>query len=130
MTVLSTRPLPALDIDDFVANPKLAELIPVNLALRYRSLPIADSGGTVTGVMADPGNLAAQERIRGVIGRPMKVVRGDEAVIETLIAELWPGHSHACLHLAVLLIEHRDTSLVSFGRLLGEWLKADEAADH
>jgi hypothetical protein len=126
MPVLDEQLPPALEIDDFAANPKLAQLIPVNLAVRYRSLPIAECEGCITVVMADPGDAEALEKIRRAIGRPMKVVRGEDSMIDSLLAELWPGLTHRSLHLEVLLFNHGDTSLVTYGRALGEWLQADE----
>jgi hypothetical protein len=126
MPVFDERLLPALEIDDFAANPKLAQLIPENLAVRYRSLPIAECDGCITVVMADPGDAEALEKIRRAIGRPMKVVRGEDSTIDSLLAELWPSLTHRSLHLNVLLFNHSDTSLVTYGRALGEWLQADE----
>ena len=117
---------PALIIDEFAANPRLAKLIPARMAFRYHTLPIAENDNCLTVVMADPEDQRAREQIRGFIGRPVHIVRGNQSTIDTLIAELWPESIHRRLHIAVLIHGASERPLLDYGLELGRWLKADE----
>lgn len=121
------QPLPGtLDIDEFTVNPRLAKLIPANLALQFHSLPIAESEGQLTIVMADPEDQAGQVQIRKFINQPMHILRGDVRVIDSLIAEVWPEYACRELHLAILLLGRSDSSIIAYGINLAKNLLADE----
>jgi hypothetical protein len=126
MSGIKDSEAPALEIDEFDANPKLAQLVSPRFALRYHVLPIAESEGRLTIATANPRDRNLQARVQREIGRPLQLVKANPSAINALVAELWPEYVHRPFHLAVLLRDPHKTTLTEFGRTLGSWLRADE----
>ncbi len=85
--------VPAEKISDFLAqaaqsrrihfsqikpDPAIADLIPRDLARRFRALPVAQNNGTLTVAMADPTNVVAIDAIAQITGRHIDVVTATE----------------------------------------------------
>jgi nucleotide-binding universal stress UspA family protein len=78
-----------LVLDDLVPNVDLARRLPHNLARQFHALPLAEERGLLTVVMADPDDMAACQAVTRALGTAPYIVRGDRAVIDTWIAQLW-----------------------------------------
>lgn len=78
-----------LVLDDLAPNVDLARRLPQDLAHRLHALPIAEERGVLTVVMADPDDLAACQEVTTALGTRPYVVRGDRAVIDNWIDQLW-----------------------------------------
>ena len=56
--------MPAVDLAKFEVDPKIAKLIPADLALKHFVLPLKRDGRTLTVAMADPTNLGVIEDLK------------------------------------------------------------------
>jgi hypothetical protein len=126
MTMFNESISSVLAMEEFFINPELAGLIPTKLAIRYHTLPVADKDGCVYIVMADPQNNMAREIICNTVGRPVRILQGEQKIIDAYIAELWPDSARRHLHILVLIRENSELFFATYGRALGAWLKADE----
>ena len=88
-----------LDLNRLEAIPRLAGLLPPNLACRYHALPVAEDGVRITVAMADPDDKDAREVIMAALGPSTCVVRADAQVIDSLLAEFWEKASNQSLNL-------------------------------
>ena len=88
-----------LEFNKLETIPRLARLLPPDLASRYHALPVAEDGARVTVAMADPDDKEAREAILAVLGPSVCVVRADAQVIDRLIAEFWEKASNRALEL-------------------------------
>jgi nucleotide-binding universal stress UspA family protein len=88
-----------LEINRLETNPKLAGLLPRELAFHYHALPVAEDGERITVAMAEPNDKAAREAIMGVLGSSACVVRADAQIIDGILAEFWKKASNPSLEL-------------------------------
>jgi type IV pilus assembly protein PilB len=56
--------MPAVDLTKFQVDPKIAKLIPGELALKHSVLPLKRDGRTLTVALSDPGHLGVLEDIK------------------------------------------------------------------
>ncbi len=56
--------MPAVDLSRFEVDPKIAKLIPADLATKHLVLPLKRDGRTLTVAMADPTNLGVIEDLK------------------------------------------------------------------
>jgi type IV pilus assembly protein PilB len=56
--------MPAVDLSKFQVDPKIAKLIPADLAIRHLVLPLKRDGRTLTVAMADPTDLGVLEDLK------------------------------------------------------------------
>ena len=82
-----------LTLDGLAVNLRLARRLAPVVACRYHALPVAEENGRITVAMADPDDPVAREAVVSSLGAPsyVVVVKGNPAVIDALLAELWPG---------------------------------------
>ena len=78
-----------LVLDDLVLNVDLARRLPEGLARRHHALPVAEEGGVLTVVMANPDDRVACRAVVKALGAVLFIVRGDQALVDALISELW-----------------------------------------
>jgi type IV pilus assembly protein PilB len=64
--------LPRVSLDMIVIDPAVVQRVPVEIARRYRVIPIFGIGNTLTLAMADPLNIIALDEIRYVTGCDIK----------------------------------------------------------
>lgn len=80
-----------LTFDGLTVNRRLARRLAPIVACRYHALPVAEANGHITVAMANPDDPAAREAVANALGAPSYLVKGNSAVIDALLAELWPG---------------------------------------
>jgi type IV pilus assembly protein PilB len=56
--------LPRIELDNYLIDPKIIELVPEELARKYELIPILKIGNRLTCVMVDPWNIFALDEIR------------------------------------------------------------------
>ncbi len=115
-----------LSLDELRADPTLARLLPLDVAYRFHALPIAEQGGRITVVMADPEDPEALSAIADVLGREPCVVQGDMQTIDASLARVWGQAPHTRLRLVVCAAEAPEADgLVAYAHLLAELLNAE-----
>ncbi len=58
--------LPYMDLSDYIVDAKLVELIPVEIAKKYKAVPLFKISNTLTVGMADPKDIEAIDNIRRI----------------------------------------------------------------
>lgn len=115
-----------LSLDELRADPTLARLLPLELAYRFHALPVAEQGGRITVVMADPEDSEALSAIARVLGRTPCVVQGDAQTIDASLARVWGQEPRDGLQLLVCREEGpKGDGLKEYARSLGELLNAE-----
>jgi len=56
--------MPAVDLSKFQVDPRIAKLIPADLALKHNVMPLKRDGRTLTVALSDPGHLGVLEDIK------------------------------------------------------------------
>ena len=84
--VISERlKIPKLNLSSVVINPNVISSIPVDIAKRYKVLPVFKLGNTLTVAMADPLNVIALDQIKYITKCIIKrTVVGEKAVTEAI----------------------------------------------
>jgi nucleotide-binding universal stress UspA family protein len=98
---IGTQATSYLALDDLAANPRLARLLPADLARRFHALPLAEDKGRVTVVMADPEDAVARAAIAAALGTESCLVQGDAGTIDALLAQVWGNEATRPLKLMV-----------------------------
>jgi hypothetical protein len=82
-----------LSVSPLHPNPRVAALLPSELAHRYHALPIAVDGERVTVAMAHPEDADARQAVIETFGDSICLVKANVQEIDRFIAELWPQNS-------------------------------------
>jgi nucleotide-binding universal stress UspA family protein len=135
-------------------NPEVARRLPFSLACRYQALPVAEDDGHLTVAMAHPNDVEARRAILAALPpisprsttacpatecsagagdgtevdtREMSVylVRGDPVVIDSLLADAWPGRARRALRLLVVDTIQGRVGLHDYAQALGRLLGAE-----
>ena len=105
MSVMKIQPT-HLSIDHLTVNPRLGRCLPATVAWRYHALPIAKDNDHFTVAMANPYDETACEAIATSLGSQPYVVKGNQAIIDQQLAQLWPDEAqHTPLN---ILVYHQD----------------------
>ncbi|MBA3673161.1 MAG: Flp pilus assembly complex ATPase component TadA, partial [Gemmatimonadaceae bacterium] len=81
--------MPAVDLSRFEVDPKIAKLIPADLAIRHLVLPLKRDGRTLTVAMADPTNLGVLEDLKFITRYDIFPVIGGEFTLKGTIERLY-----------------------------------------
>ena len=74
-----------VDLDSYLIDEKLIELVPESLARRYQLVPLFKIGSTLTVAMADPHNIFALDEVRLKTGCEVEAVVSTDIQIKTSI---------------------------------------------
>ena len=123
-----------LEFDNLEVIPRIAGLLPRELAIRYHALPVADDGKRITVAMADPNDNEAREAIIAVLGPSTLIVRTNAQFIDKLLAEFWDKATNRPLELLLWLPKKSITTGIEtyaeyIATLLGAHLNHFETAD-
>ncbi len=77
--------VPAIDLSEFTFDSEIVELIPREVALRHKILPISRAGTSLVVAMADPTNLHAIDDVKFLTGYNVEPVIAAEGAIEDAI---------------------------------------------
>ena len=81
--------MPAVDLSRFEVDPRIAKLIPADLAIKHLVLPLKRDGRTLTVAMADPTNLGVLEDLKFITRYDIFPVIGGEFTLKSQIEKLF-----------------------------------------
>ena len=88
-TLAKQYKMPAVDLSKFVVDPKIAKLIPTDLASKNLVLPLKRDGRQLTVAMADPTNLAVLEDLKFITRYDIFPVIAGEFTLRTIIDKIY-----------------------------------------
>jgi type IV pilus assembly protein PilB len=103
--------MPAVDLSRFEVDPKIAKLIPGEMALKNLVLPLKRDGRTLTVAMADPTNMGVLEDLKFITRYDIFPVIAGEFTIRNVLEKLFES-SEAQLGQILKGIESADDSEV------------------
>jgi type IV pilus assembly protein PilB len=87
--------MPAVDLSRFEVDPRIAKLIPADLAIKHLVLPLKRDGRTLTVAMADPTNLGVLEDLKFITRYDIFPVIGGEFTLKSAIEKLYENAAEA-----------------------------------
>src|SRR5438270_8243219 len=81
--------MPAIDLSRFEVDPKIAKMIPTELAVKNLVIPLKRDGRTLTVAMADPTNLGVVEDLKFITRYDIFPVVAGEYTLRTLIDKIF-----------------------------------------
>jgi type II secretion system protein E len=84
---------PPLDLADAQPSAEALALLPPEVALKYKVLPLSLDAGTLRLAMADPADRAAAETARMFAGGPVRKIAADEASLIDAIGRAYGSHA-------------------------------------
>ncbi|HKH93527.1 MAG TPA: ATPase, T2SS/T4P/T4SS family [Gemmatimonadaceae bacterium] len=81
--------MPAVDLSRFEVDPRIAKLIPPDLAMKHLILPLKRDGRTLTVAMADPTNLGVLEDLKFITRYDIFPVIGGEFSIKSAVDKIY-----------------------------------------
>jgi type IV pilus assembly protein PilB len=81
--------MPAVDLSRFEVDPRIAKLIPSDLAVKHLVLPLKRDGRTLTVAMADPTNLGVLDDLKFITRYDIFPVIGGEFTLKSVIEKLY-----------------------------------------
>ncbi|HEU4748882.1 MAG TPA: ATPase, T2SS/T4P/T4SS family [Gemmatimonadaceae bacterium] len=81
--------MPAVDLSKFQVDPKIAKLIPGDLALKHSVLPLKRDGRTLTIALSDPGHLGVLEDIKFITRLDIFPVIAGEFTLRNIIEKFY-----------------------------------------
>src|SRR3954467_10396502 len=87
--------MPAVDLTRFEVDPRIAKLIPSDLAIKHLVLPLKRDGRTLTVAMADPTNLGVLDDLKFITRYDIFPVIGGEFTLKGAIEKLYESAADA-----------------------------------
>src|SRR5205085_1721120 len=81
--------MPAIDLARFEVDPKIAKMIPTELAVKNLVIPLKRDGRTLTVAMADPSNLGVLEDLKFITRYDIFPVIAGEYTLRTMIDKFY-----------------------------------------
>src|SRR6202000_1394454 len=81
--------MPAVDLSRFEVDPKIAKMIPADLAQKNLVIPLKRDGRTLTVAMADPSNLGVLEDLKFITRYDIFPVIAGEFTLRNLIEKIY-----------------------------------------
>jgi type IV pilus assembly protein PilB len=81
--------MPAVDLTRFEVDPRIAKLVPAELAMKHLVLPLKRDGRTLTIAMADPTDLGVLEDLKFITRYDIFPVIGGEFSIKTAVDKIY-----------------------------------------
>ena len=77
--------MPPIDISRLKVDPEVLKLIPQNLAVNYKVMPISKMGNNLTLAMADPLNIFAVDNLKALTGLTITpIIAQPRAIMEAI----------------------------------------------
>ena len=103
--------MPAVDLSRFEVDPRIAKLIPADLAVKHLVLPLKRDGRTLTVAMADPTNLGVLEDLKFITRYDIFPVIGGEFTLKTAIEKLYENAAEAQVADLLSVIDDIDSEI-------------------
>ena len=81
--------MPAVDLTHFEVDPKIARLVPPELAQRHLVLPLKREGRTLTVAMADPSDLGVIDDLKFITRYDIYPVIAGEYTLRTVVEKFY-----------------------------------------
>ena len=81
--------MPAVDLSRFAVDPKIAKMIPADLAQKNLVIPLKRDGRTLTVAMADPSNLGVLEDLKFITRYDIFAVLAGEVTLKTILDRVY-----------------------------------------
>ncbi len=81
--------MPAVDLSRFEVDPKLARMLPNDLAAKHQVIPLKRDGRTLTVAMSDPSNLGVLEDLKFITRYDIFPVLAGEFTLRALIEKVY-----------------------------------------
>ena len=104
--------MPAVDLAKFEVDPKIAKLIPADLATKHFVLPLKRDGRTLTVAMADPTNLGVIEDLKFITRYDIFPVIAGEFTLRAAIEKHYESNDLAMSQLFQEIEEAGDVEVV------------------
>ncbi len=87
--------MPAVDLSRFEVDPRVAKLIPADIAIKHLVLPLKRDGRTLTVAMADPTNLGVLDDLKFITRYDIIPVIGGEFTLKSTIERFYENSAEA-----------------------------------
>src|ERR1043165_998078 len=81
--------MPAVDLSRFELDPKIAKMIPADLAMKNQVIPLKRDGRTLTVAMADPTNMGVLEDLKFITRYDIFPVIAGAYTLRTLLDKIY-----------------------------------------
>ncbi len=81
--------LPRIELDNYLIDPKLVELVPEDLARKHEAIPVLKIGNRLTCAIVDPWNVFALDELRAKTGLVIEPAVATEAEIKKALEEYY-----------------------------------------
>lgn len=81
--------VPAINLAEFEIEPAIIELIPKDVAIRHRVIPVNRSGQALIVAMSDPSNILAIDDLKFLTGYNIEVVVASDVAIAAAISQYY-----------------------------------------
>jgi len=95
--------MPAVDLSRFSVDPKVARLVPADLAIKHTVLPLKREGRVLTVAMADPTNLRVVDDLKFITRYDIFPVIAGEGTLRAAIERAYEGANEASSQMQSLL---------------------------
>jgi len=89
--------LPPIDISRLKIDPEVVKIIPKDVALKYKIVPISKMGGNLTLAMADPLNIFTIDNVQALTGLSITPIIGRATQIQETIEKYYTEDSQEAL---------------------------------
>jgi type IV pilus assembly protein PilB len=103
--------MPAVDLSRFEVDPRIAKLIPADLAIKHLVLPLKRDGRTLTVAVADPQNLGVLEDLKFITRYDIFPVIGGEFTIKSVIDKLYESAAESQVADLLSVIDDLDSEI-------------------
>ena len=83
-----------ISLHEFEIDPGIISLIPMELAKKYRAVPVSLAGRVLVVAMSDPLDMHAIDALRFRVGHPVEAVLATDSMIDEALARYYGDHSH------------------------------------
>src|SRR3989344_3690612 len=86
--------MPPIDIGRLKIDPAVVKMIPQEVAINFRIIPVSKIGGSLTLAMADPLNIFAIDNVKALTGLEINPIIGRSKDILQAIDNYYGGDTH------------------------------------
>ncbi len=104
--------MPAVDLSKFQVDPRIAKLIPGELALKHNVMPLKRDGRTLTVALSDPGHLGVLEDIKFITRLDIFPVIAGEFTLRNAIEKFYESGEAQMENLLSNIVEDGDIEIL------------------
>src|SRR5918999_4200437 len=104
--------MPAVDLSRFEVDPRIAKLIPADLATKHLVLPLKRDGRTLTVAMADPSNMGVIDDLKFITRYDIQPVIAGEFTLRNHIEQHYESSDQQMQTLLQDIVDAEDVEVV------------------